>query len=552
MNILKKWWQLISYIGVKPEYDIVKRSKVILTNQFAIITLTFPVYFSYIFYTNMPNNSAWLYQLLYLSFPLVFWFNHKGYHKTASFFMIMVSVTIEFLLCSTFGYDSGEHVNLLTPFFAFFVIYNWENMFDLLVILVPTLASIVVLFATDFSLLLDTTISKEFLKENYISSYINNVILMPIFGIINYRIIRKQANALVAVQKELAESIAQREKENNKLIIDHALDAVLSIDVESTIQAWNKQAEVVFGYRADEVIGQNMVDIVIPPQHRESHSLGMQRFMATGQSKVLNRRIEITGINKAGEEFPIELSIVKILQDNKVTFSAFIRDLRERYQAEKEIKEREAMIAKTNRMLAELRLNALKSQINPHFYFNTLNNLYGLALINSDRTPQAILMLSGIMEYIIYDCNSDKVLLSKELDFIKNYIEIEKLRYFDNADIQLHIEGEAHDLTIVPMILVQFIENAFKHGLQKMQEGGFLHININIVGREFNFSIKNAKPIFQHSDSISKEKAAGGIGLQNAQNRLYLLYFKRHELEIIEHQQSFEVILKMTLDNKFE
>lgn len=546
MNKILSFIKLVSHIGVKPEYEILKKSKIILTNQFSILSLTFPIYFAYLFYVNMPNNYSWVYQSLYIFYPFVLYFNHKGWHKFAAGYMIVIALLIEFLLCSTFGYESGEHINLISPLFVFFVIYNWENFLDLVVIIAPTLITIIALFVTDFSLLKDYSISEAFLKENYISTFINIIVLTPIFGYINFKITKKQTDLLTKTQSELAKAIVSKERENYELIFDNALDAVLSIDIDSKILAWNKQAEKVFGWQIEEVLGKNMVDIIIPYQHRLSHQKGMSRFISTGESTVLNKRIEITGINRNEEEFPIELSIVKIMQDNKITFSAFIRDLSERYRAENEIKERKEMISQTNKMLAELRLNALKSQINPHFYFNTLNNLYGLALTDNEKTSDAILRLSGIMEYIIYDCNSNKVALSKELEFIKNYIEIEKLRYFNSAEIKLNISNSSEEIAIAPMILIQFIENAFKHGIQKIQNGGFLHIDIKVLKNDFFISIINEKPIL-HSKNESH-----GIGLQNAKNRLHLLYHDSYKLEIEEKENQYEVKLYITLDNSFD
>lgn len=122
MNKILSFIKLVSHIGVKPEYEILKKSKIILTNQFSILSLTFPIYFAYLFYLNMPNNYSWVYQSLYIFYPFVLYFNHKGWHKFAAGYMIVIALLIEFLLCSTFGYESGEHINLISPLFVFFVI----------------------------------------------------------------------------------------------------------------------------------------------------------------------------------------------------------------------------------------------------------------------------------------------------------------------------------------------------------------------------------------------------------------------------------------------
>lgn len=539
MNKLKQAWRFISYQGVKPEYDLVKRTKIILTNQFAIISLSFPILFSAGFYTTMPNNFAWIYQLFYFVFPLSIWFNFKGWHILASMFMICVGCFSEFLLCSTFGYDSGEHMNFINLFFAGYVVVDIRTWKGIFLVLLPPIVSLLALTATDFSLLIDHTLPEELLKDNYLASFVNTLVMTSIFGYVNHRINIRQNKALIDAQNDLREALTREEKEKNKLIIENALDAVLAIDTESQILEWNKQAEHIFGWTREEIEGKNMIDHIIPPQHREAHKRGMVHFLSTGEARVLNRRIEITGVNKQGEEFPIELSIVRLRSGENSTFSAFIRDLREKRKAEEEITKREEMIAKTNKMLSELKLNALKSQINPHFYFNTLNNLYGLALSKSEKTPEAILMLSGIMEYIIYDCNSDEVPLEKEIEFLKNYVEIEKLRYFDTADIKFELQGIPNGLHIAPMILIQFVENAFKHGLQKMPSGGFLHVFISIQGKKMNFKVENSK--------IEHVEHHEGIGMKNAKNRLFLLYFKRYELNVEVTNHSFTVDLEMIL-----
>lgn len=536
---IKDLWIYLIHQGIKPEYDIAKRTKIVLTNQFAIISLSFPFLFASSFYISMPNNLAWLYQSMYILFPIAIWLNNKHFHLLASLFLIVVSSSVEFLICSTFGYESGEHMNFISLFFAGYIITDVRKISQIFLILFFPIFCIVLLYITDFSLLKDNTIDPQLLQDNYLASFINTLILSGIMGYINYRIQNNQFKILEKTQLNLNEALTKDEKEKNRLIVENALDAVLAIDTESRILEWNKQAEHVFGWTKSEILGKNMIDYIIPPHHREAHKKGMNHFLNTGEVRVLNRRIEITGINKKGVEFPIELSIVRIKSGENTTFSAFIRDLSEKRKAEEELQMREEMIAKTNKMLSELKLNALKSQINPHFYFNTLNNLYGLALSNSDKTPEVILMLSGIMEYIIYDCNADEVALSKEIDFIKNYVEIEKLRYFENADITFEQNGNPNNLQIAPMILIQFVENAFKHGLQKMPNGGFLHLKIDIDKKKMIFSIDNSKV------ETEKSESSGGIGMQNALNRLYLLYFRRHEIKITNEKDIYKVELEM-------
>lgn len=201
-------------------------------------------------------------------------------------------------------------------------------------------------------------------------------------------------------------------------------------------------------------------------------------------------------------------------------------------------------------------LDLLKSQLNPHFYFNTLNNLYALALSKSEKTPECILQLSKLMEYVIYDCKNNLVKLSKELDFIKNYIALEKLRYESDVKINLNLNlnhkensqidnqidkiSDYHivnkEFYIIPMILIQFVENAFKHGLSKKTDA-FVDINIEINDNKLNFEISNS------FDDINQEKS--GIGLENTRRRLDLYYPNKYKLEINQNSKIYNVKLQI-------
>jgi len=189
-----------------------------------------------------------------------------------------------------------------------------------------------------------------------------------------------------------------------------------------------------------------------------------------------------------------------------------------------------------------MELQLLKSQLNPHFYFNTLNNLYGLAMIAPKKAPDAILKLSDIMEYIIYDCRHDRVPVEKELRFITSYIELEKLRYDDSACISLHVSGDAAGKQVSPMLLIQFIENAFKHGLEQYKTNSYLEINI---------AIENGSLCYQSVNSISNTantSTGGGVGLVNLRKRLDIIYPAKHELYINEGGGKFTVQLTLQLN----
>ncbi|WP_223706175.1 sensor histidine kinase [Flavobacterium potami] len=181
----------------------------------------------------------------------------------------------------------------------------------------------------------------------------------------------------------------------------------------------------------------------------------------------------------------------------------------------------------------------LKAQLNPHFLFNTLNNLYGLTVRKDNLAPEIILNLSDIMSYTLYESNTEIVRLEKELDFIQNYIALEKMRYADDADIEITIEGQTAGLFVAPLLTFTFIENAFKYGLKS--KNAFIKLNIKIENNTFWFSLEN------DSEEDIKDADFGGIGVENARKRLELLYPNQYELEIRTLENSFKVDLKIVL-----
>lgn len=183
----------------------------------------------------------------------------------------------------------------------------------------------------------------------------------------------------------------------------------------------------------------------------------------------------------------------------------------------------------------------LKSQLNPHFLFNTLNNLYGLSVKKDDSAPEVILNLSDIMSYTLYESNSEKVALEKEIDFIKNYFELEKMRYPKDKNIQLEISGEDEisGLYIAPLLTFTFIENAFKYGLKS--QNPFIKQKVIINENQFLFIVENDK------EKLSEKNKFGGIGIENIKKRLQLLYPNQHQLEIKNLENSFRIELKINL-----
>ncbi|MBC9912290.1 sensor histidine kinase [Chitinophaga varians] len=212
--------------------------------------------------------------------------------------------------------------------------------------------------------------------------------------------------------------------------------------------------------------------------------------------------------------------------------SGFIKIAVEWFESEKQ---REAL--KVEKLNAELKF--LKSQINPHFLFNCLNTIYSLAHKQSGQTEHAILKLSTIMRYMIYESNEDKVQLEHELKYLQDYIDIQRLRLPQDIDIQYELKGSASGFLIEPMLLVPFVENAFKHGISYAEES-FISIDITIAENMIRLIVRN---------SLFKERVSerGGIGLQNVQKRLDMLYHGDHDITITETDNQFIVDLKIVL-----
>ena len=189
-------------------------------------------------------------------------------------------------------------------------------------------------------------------------------------------------------------------------------------------------------------------------------------------------------------------------------------------------------------------LNLLKSQINPHFLFNTLNSLYALSLKKSDDAPEIVIRLSEMMRYMLYECNVKQVLLSKEILYVENYLFLEKLRH-KNTNIRFTVEGEPHNLLVAPLLFMAFIENAFKHGAGNHVSEGFVHIQMLIQDEEVNMFVENSKT---ETHPTQEHKRSGGIGLVNVKRRLTLLYPEAYNLEINDEPLSYGVNLWLNLN----
>lgn len=194
--------------------------------------------------------------------------------------------------------------------------------------------------------------------------------------------------------------------------------------------------------------------------------------------------------------------------------------------------------AQVGKLQAEV--DYLRSQVNPHFLFNALNNLYALTIKKSDYAPDVVLKLSELMEYMLYESDDTYVPLEKEMKYLSNYLELEKIRQGNQADIRLTINGNADHCRIPPFLVLPLVENAFKHGVSKAVHNAYVHIDIQI-GRVLEIRIANNRLHFQ------QQGKSGGIGLPNLRKRLELLYPGRHVLQITETADQYYVLLTIEL-----
>lgn len=194
---------------------------------------------------------------------------------------------------------------------------------------------------------------------------------------------------------------------------------------------------------------------------------------------------------------------------------------------------------------ASAELQLLKAQIHPHFLFNTLNNIYSFTLTKSPLAGELVQKLSDMINYMITDCEKNLVPLEKEIRLMKDYIGLEKVRYGDRLDIQMHINGDATNKMVIPLLMIPFVENCFKHGASIMRGKQWMQVILNINDNDLDFNLSNSKP---PQPKINKNK--NGIGLANVRKRIELLYPSKHQLNISSTDNSFSVHLKIELQNQ--
>jgi two-component system, LytTR family, sensor kinase len=257
-------------------------------------------------------------------------------------------------------------------------------------------------------------------------------------------------------------------------------------------------------------------------------NIGLFIFLNYFESAIVEGKFPESSMTEITAEFFLVLVFLIIS-----TLIKFTRDSVSLRKAEIRIKE-------VQRQNMESELSALKNQINPHFFFNTLNSLYSLSLDKSEKVPDLILRLSGLMRFLLYETTDDLVPMSKQLEFLRNYFFLEKLRLDDDTRIGLNIRGDHLETEISPLIFLPLIENAFKHGAKEKASHPYIRADISLENPgEVDMVIEN------NTDPPAEKEArkSEGIGLINVRKRLELLYPGRHTMEIFNDGRVFRVRL---------
>ncbi|MEQ9300213.1 MAG: histidine kinase [Cyclobacteriaceae bacterium] len=252
--------------------------------------------------------------------------------------------------------------------------------------------------------------------------------------------------------------------------------------------------------------------------------------------------LEYPMFHPGGQDYPlfIPIKIIKGLVGvyPVVFFAVAIKMLKYWYKSRQTQQE-----LSSQKLEAELKL--LKTQIHPHFLFNTLNNLYALTLKKADNAPAMVLKISDLINYMLYECNVERIGLGKEIKFIENYVEIEKMRFGDRLDFNLTLHGEIKDKKIPPLLLLPFFENAFKHGVSEELEASWVSATIGIGQGRMKLQLENSKGDYTPSHANGDK----GIGHKNVKRRLELLYGEDYHLQILDEQDTYLVILDIPINH---
>ncbi len=269
-----------------------------------------------------------------------------------------------------------------------------------------------------------------------------------------------------------------------------------------------------------------------------------------GLNVVLLTFVVIADFN-VGNMVPASFNIIYLIAGNYlvVLFAVTIKLINHWYKMENKNLLLEKQSVEIELKLKEAELKLLKSQIHPHFLFNTLNNLYGLTLSKSNQAPEIVLKISSLLDYTLYQSNKHQVNLVDEISFIKDYIELEQLRY-SNLKLELKLPDDGKNFSVAPMIFQPFIENAFKHGVSKDMKDPWIKINMNMIeNNELQFMIVNSKIYEDINDPTGYTE---GIGLKNVKKRLEILYPNKHDLQITDKGNKYQVELILNLNFSVE
>ncbi|RAK68053.1 sensor histidine kinase [Hymenobacter edaphi] len=217
----------------------------------------------------------------------------------------------------------------------------------------------------------------------------------------------------------------------------------------------------------------------------------------------------------------------------------FVRDITI-YQTKNLRLERDRIALERNNLMLEL--DFLKSQINPHFLFNTLNSIYVQVVDSHEAVAEQVLQLSNLMRYGLYESNTSRVELARELDYIHSYLQLEKSRYGAQVDIQFVRDDGTATFCIAPLLLISFVENAFKHGVGRVKAGSYVHVQALMHGTELTFTVVNRLP------ATAAAAGVGGVGLSNVRKRLELLYPDRHQLTVDADAAAEQYAVHLTLE----
>jgi sensor histidine kinase YesM len=226
-----------------------------------------------------------------------------------------------------------------------------------------------------------------------------------------------------------------------------------------------------------------------------------------------------------------------------------------KWYVEKEIQHR----LEKEKLTVELQL--LRSQLHPHFLFNTLNSLYAMTLERSKEAPEAVLQLSSLLRYILYECNDPLVPLCQEIKSLQDYIALEKMRFGDRLDVSLSFSGDIDNRTIAPLLFLPFVENSIKHGISESLDKSWISLQLHVEGPTLSFKLINSRDpdatpatyngTTRTATAGTRRHRAPGLGLLNVQRRLDLLYPDRHTLLLVPEEDTYMVALTLT-SRKYE